>query len=165
MPARIASATASSQSVDDDFKHRADLRVERVFTAPSGSGNTRRWSTRCTPLYFEPTLEPERTIPPGNGTMTSATCAIAATAASAAASVVCGAAAHDEQIAAADRFLGQAGRRFANKLAVHDRNAPIVLAAEPLGDLPTVAEITQRVAELELAPRPRARRSRPNRGL
>ena len=38
-------------------------------------------------LYFEPTFEPERTMPPGNGMITSGTAAIAATAASAAASV------------------------------------------------------------------------------
>src|SRR5262249_61421672 len=38
-------------------------------------------------LYLDPTLEPERTIPPGNGTITSATALIAFTAASAAARV------------------------------------------------------------------------------
>jgi hypothetical protein len=39
------------------------------------------------PLYFEPTFDPERAIPPGNGMMTPATWRIALTAASVAASV------------------------------------------------------------------------------
>src|SRR5262249_62157162 len=59
------------------------------------------------------------------------------------------AAAHDQQIAAADRALGQPGGRLANELAVHDRYAPIVLASEALGNLPAVAEEAQCIAELE----------------
>ena len=100
-------------------------------------------------LYLEPTFDPERTMPPGNGMMTSGTALIALTAASAAASVACALAAHDQQISAADRVLRQAGGRFADKFAVHDRHTPIVFAAKALGDLPAVPEEPQRAAELE----------------
>ena len=54
---------------------------------------------------------------------------------------------------------------FADELAVHHRHAPEAPVAELLGDLPAVAEIADRGAELQLFRRPRpARRSRPSRG-
>ena len=58
--------------------------------------------------------------------------------------------AHDNEIAAADRFLGEIGGRFADELSVHHRHAPVPAGAEPLGDLPAVAEETNCIAELEL---------------
>src|SRR5262249_60633059 len=57
--------------------------------------------------------------------------------------------AHDERLAAAARVLGQPRYRLAHEFPVHPRHAPIALAAETLGDLPAVAEETQRIAKLE----------------
>ena len=58
--------------------------------------------------------------------------------------------AHDDEIAAADRALGEIGSRFADELSVHHRHAPVAAGPEPLGDLPAVAEKADRRAELEL---------------
>ena len=60
------------------------------------------------PLYLEPTFEPERTMPPGKGVMTSATSAMASTAASAVSQQAGAVVAEDEQVAAADRVGGDA---------------------------------------------------------
>src|SRR6266700_1637600 len=61
------------------------------------------------------------------------------------------------RIAAAYRIFGEAGRRIADELAVHDRQAPVTSFPQSLGDLPAVAEIAQGIAELErlLACKPR----------
>ena len=101
------------------------------------------------PLYLPPIFEPERTMPPGNGRIDVGRprrSPAAAASAAASASPRCRPA---EEVAAADRLLGQAGGRFAQEFAVHHRDAPETPAAEPLGDLPAVAEIAQRRAELE----------------
>src|SRR5262249_59758351 len=58
-----------------------------VLTAPLSVGQYASLVEARTDLYFEPTFEPERAMPPGNGMMTSATRPIAFTAASAADSV------------------------------------------------------------------------------
>ena len=79
------------------------------------------------------------------------TFSIAATAASAAASALAFVCGQQQKIAAADSLLGHAGGRLAQELAVHHRNPPEMLAAELLRDLPAIAEIAQRRAELELA--------------
>src|SRR5215467_3646855 len=55
---------------------------------------------------------------------------------------------HDNDIAAANCILGEAGRRVANEFTVHHRYAPIASVSETLGDLPAVAEETQRVTKL-----------------
>jgi hypothetical protein len=60
-----------------------------VFTTPFRVGLYASLVDAMTPLYFEPTFEPERTMPPGNGAIASATFSIARAAASAAARVVC----------------------------------------------------------------------------
>ncbi len=147
----MADATASAvEPVDDDLQRCADVRIERARHGAAQGRAIGVVGRGDQHLYLEPTFEPERTMPPGNGMMTSGTLAIAPTAACAAASVRRGAPAHDQEVAAADRLLGQAGRRLAQELAVHHRNAPEMLAAEPLGDLPAVAEIAQRIAEPQL---------------
>ena len=58
--------------------------------------------------------------------------------------------AEHEQIAAADRLLGQAGRRLAKELAVHHRDAPESPPRDQLRHLPAVAEESERGAELQL---------------
>ena len=101
-------------------------------------------------MYFEPTFEPERTMPPGKGVITSGTSSIAFTARSQAASTAACELAEHQQIAAADRLLGQAGRLLADELAVHHRDAPEAPAADQLRHLPAVAEEAERGAELQL---------------
>src|ERR1019366_9866973 len=54
--------------------------------------------------------------------------------------------AHDEEVAAADGFLGEPGRRLAQELAVHDRDAPKMAGAEFLRNLPAIGEIADRIA-------------------
>src|SRR5579863_6389543 len=57
---------------------------------------------------------------------------------------------HYDEIAAADRFLGEIGGRLADEFAIHHRNAPVSAIGEPLGDLPAIAEETNRISKLEL---------------
>src|SRR6266581_408038 len=52
----------------------------------------------------------------------------------------------DQEVAAADG-LDHGRALLAEKLTVHDRYAPVTTAADQLGDLVTVAEIAQRLAE------------------
>lgn len=83
----MASATASAV--------RPSITVSSTQSSPSASalaGRPRRVGHQASlvdagsALYFEPTLEPERTTPPGKGAMTPGTRRSAATARSAAAS-------------------------------------------------------------------------------
>ena len=74
---------------------------------------------------------------------------MASTAASAAASACFEPAARIKQIAAADRRARQGDRRFTNELAVHHRNAPIALGSQTLRNLPSVAEIAQRIPQFQ----------------
>ena len=53
------------------------------------------------------------------------------------------------RVAAADRRFGQARGRLADELAVHDRDAPIMAAADLLRDLPAIPEVAKRGTELE----------------
>ena len=77
-----------------------------------------------TPRYFDPTLEPERTMPPGKGAIASATFLDRLGGGFRRGQCRLRTAAHDQQIAAADRLPGQAGGRVAHELAVHDWNSP-----------------------------------------
>ena len=101
-----------------------------------------------TPLYLEPTLEPERAMPPGKRQDDIRHCGDGFHGAFCCGECRLGAGAHDDDIAAADGGLAEAGRRAANKFAVHHRYAPVLFVPETLGDLPAVAEKAQRVAEL-----------------
>ncbi len=56
---------------------------------------------------------------------------------------------HQNEIAAADRALGEPGGPLADELPVHHRDAPEMAAADALRDLPAVAEVAQPVTELE----------------
>src|SRR5262249_49739913 len=53
------------------------------FTRPRSVGQNASLVEAMAPLYLEPTLEPERTMPPGNGVMVSGTAPMASTALSA----------------------------------------------------------------------------------
>src|SRR6266566_2870714 len=140
--ARIAAATAAGVSPSMTISSTAAMSGSSALsTAPLKVGQYASLVDAGTFLYFEPTLEPERAMPPGNGAMASGTARIAFAAAS----------------AAAYRIFGEAGRRLADELAVHDRQAPVTFFSQSLGDLPAVAEIAQGIAELErlLACKPR----------
>src|SRR5579871_574346 len=88
IPAAMATATASEVNPSITISStQAASGSSAVSTAPRNVGQKAWLVDAGTPLYFEPTLEPDRTMPPGNGVMVSGTLAIAAVAASAAASV------------------------------------------------------------------------------
>ncbi len=89
-------------------------------------------------------------MPPGNGVITPSTSSIALTRALAGGKHGGVRLAEHQQIAAADRLLGQAGGRLAEELAVHHRDAPESPAADQLRHLPAVAEESERGAELQL---------------
>ena len=117
MAARDAAAVRPSMTISS-----TDADVGRQLVAdrgPSGSGRYASLVEASRPLYFEPTFEPERTMPPGNGMMTRGRLRIAATARSAAASTAGRVAPEDQEIAAADRLLGHAGLVLA-------RNSPSI---------------------------------------
>ena len=82
--------------------------------------------------------------------MTSLTSRIALTAASVAARVLAALAPMTMRLPPPTALLVRVGGRFADELSVHHRHAPVPAGAEPLGDLPAVAEETDRRAELEL---------------
>src|SRR5258706_8456432 len=87
-PAPMAAATASDVNPSITISStQAASGSSAVSTAPRSVGQKARLVDAGTPLYFEPTLEPDRTMPPGNGMMAAGTFAMAAVAASAAASV------------------------------------------------------------------------------
>ena len=62
--------------------------VKFVAVTPFSVGQNASLDDAISALYFEPTLEPERTTPPGNGMMTPAILRMAATPHSAAASAL-----------------------------------------------------------------------------
>ncbi len=136
------------------------LEPSSLFVTPLSVGAKASLLEAIMPLYLPPTLEPERTMPPGNGVMTPGTLSIAATAASAARKRLGIAFGQQQQIAAADRFLGHTGRRLDEKFAVHDRHAPEMAVAELLGDLPAITEIAQRGSELKFVAARSARQNR-----
>ena len=134
-----------------------------VFTRPRSVGQKASLVEAISALYLEPTLEPERTTPPGNGMMTSGTVADRVDRGLGRGQRPARSSAEDQQVAAADR-CDDAGGLLDDELAVHHRHAPVALAAESLGDLAAVAEEAQVLAERRCACRLRRRRSRPSRG-
>ena len=99
-------------------------------------------------LYLLPTFEPERAIPPGKGRITSGQRLMAATAASAAASVAAGSLPMRMMLPPATP-LTVPNDLLAKEFAVHHRDAPVAPAADPLGDLPAVAEIAELAADAD----------------
>ncbi len=89
-------------------------------------------------------------MPPGKGVITPSTSSIALHRALAGGEHRRVRLAEHEQIAAADRLLGQAGGRLAEELAVHHRDAPESPPRHQLRHLPAVAEESERGAELQL---------------
>src|SRR5438552_18803763 len=86
--ARIAAATAAGVRPSMTISSTAAMPGSSALsTAPFKVGQYASLVDAGAFLYFDPTLEPERAIPPGNGVMASGTARIAVTAASAAASV------------------------------------------------------------------------------
>ena len=83
---------------------RRPRRAARERVSPTSVGQYASLVDASSALYLEPTFEPERTTPPGNGRMTFLTFCIAATARSAAASAACWSLRQDQEISAADRF-------------------------------------------------------------
>ncbi len=86
-PARMASATDLDVRPSMTISSTAMVSASSSdFTAPFSVGQNASLVEATAPLYFEPTFEPERTMPPGNGVITSGTLAMASTAASVASS-------------------------------------------------------------------------------
>ena len=81
--------------------------------------------------------------------MTSGTSPIGATAAFGGRQQAGAVVAENEHVAAADRVRHHAGRLLDDELAVHDRDAPVAVLAEPLGGLEAVAEKARALAEAE----------------
>ena len=120
-----------------------------LFTRPRNVGQKASLVEATMPLYLEPTLEPERTMPPGNGVITSGTSPIASTAAFGDRQQAGAVVAEDEHVAAAHRVGDDAGGFLDDELAVHHRHAPEAVLAEPLGRLEAVAEKARALAEAD----------------
>ena len=94
--------------------------VSSDFVAPRKVGQKASLVEAIIALYFEPTFEPERTTPPGNGMITFGTLRIASMAASTAGEcrglMFC----QHKKVAAADG-AHHAGGFLAQELAVHHR--------------------------------------------
>ena len=99
-------------------------------------------------LYLLPTFDPDRAIPPGNGMMISGQALIAATAASAAASVNAGSRPMQDDVPAGDP-LGRPEKLLAGELAVHHGDPPVPPAVEPLRGLEPVAEVAEPAADVD----------------
>ena len=119
------------------------------FTRPRSVGQKASLVEATVPLYLEPTLEPERTMPPGNGVMHVRHVGDGVDGGFRRLQQPGAVVAEDEQVAAADRVGGDAGRLLDDELAVHDGHAPEALLAEPLGGLEAVAEEARTLAEAD----------------
>src|SRR5260221_11233347 len=90
MPADIAAPTSLSvgPAITISSKQPTSGVSSLFFDRPMSVGQNASLVDALAPVYFEPTFEPERTTPPGNGMITAGSLRIAATAASAAAIAV-----------------------------------------------------------------------------
>ena len=161
MPAFMAAATASLVSPSMTISSTALMSgPSSLLTTPRSVGAKASLVEAIMPLYLPPIFEPERTMPPGKRHDRAGDLLDRRDGGLGGGQRLGAAVGEQQKVAAADGLLGHAGRRLAEELAVHDRNAPEMPAAELLGDLPAVAEIAQRRAELELRRLRRGRRSR-----
>ena len=143
-PARIAARDRGlGQPVDDDFQHRADVgRRARFDAAVQGRAIGVVGGGASAPCTSSRPSSPERTMPPGNGMITSGTrgdrrdgglgCRERASARSRP---------MIRRLPPPTASLVRPVVVLADELAVHHRDAPVAPAAERLRDLPAVAEI------------------------
>ena len=151
MPAFMAAATAWLVSPSMTISSTALMSGPSwLSTTPRKVGAKASLVDAIMPLYLPPIFEPERTMPPGNGMIAPTTSLDRIDGGLRGGKRVGARSGEQQKVAAAHGLLGHAGRRLAEKLAVHHRNPPEMPAAQLLGNLPAVAEIAQRRTELQL---------------